>query len=99
VSGLFDWRIALVVVKPDTLIRWQRRGFRLFWRWKSKPTRRPHLPKNLQQLIREMASENLTWGEERIAEEWKRKLGIRVSPRTVAKYLRNGRPARAPDPK
>ena len=38
VSRLFDWRMALVVVKPDTLIRWHRKGFRLFWRWKSNPT-------------------------------------------------------------
>jgi len=46
-----------------------------------------------------MASENPSWGEERIANELKLKLGIRVSPRTVAKYLRDGRPARTPDPK
>src|ERR1700676_4477113 len=63
-SRLFDWRGALVVVKPDTLIRWHRRGFRLFWRWKSKPVGRPAVPKNLQQLIRKMAAENSTWGEE-----------------------------------
>ena len=86
-SRLFDWRSALVVVKPDTLIRWHRRGFRLFWRWKSKPVGRPALPKNLQELIRKMAAENPTWGEERIANELKLKLGIRVSPRTVQKYL------------
>lgn len=47
VSRLFDWRIALVLVKPDALIRWHRKGFRLFWRWKSKPVGRPRLPKNL----------------------------------------------------
>ena len=98
-SHLFDWRAALVVVKPDTLIRWHRKGFRLFWRWKSKPTGRPRLPKDLRQWIREIAAENPIWGEERIANELKLKLGIRVSPRTVAKYLRNGRPARTPDPK
>ena len=45
------------------------------------------MPKNLRQLIREMAAENPTWGEERIANELKLKLGIRVSPRTVEKYL------------
>jgi len=56
------------------------------------------LPKNLRQLIREMAAENPTWGEERIANELKLKLGIRVSPRTVEKYLR-ARPVRTPDPK
>ena len=95
-SRMFPWREALVNVKPDTLIRWQRKGFRLFWRWKSKPTGRPRLPKDLRQLIREMATENSTWGEERIANELKLKLGIRVSPRTVGRYLRDG-PVRAPD--
>ncbi len=64
VSRLFDWRVALVVVKPDTLIRWHRKGFRLFWRWKSKPTGRPPLPKDLRQLIRKMAVANPTWGED-----------------------------------
>ena len=62
VSRLFDWRMALVVVKPDTLVRWHRKGFRLFWRWKSKPTGRPRLSKDLRRLIREMAAENPTWG-------------------------------------
>jgi hypothetical protein len=88
----------LVNVKPDTLIRWHRKGFRLFWRWKWKPTGRPRLAKDLRQLIREMAAENPTWGEERIANELKLKLGIRVSPRTVEKYLGDG-PVRTPDPK
>ena len=99
VSRVFDWRMALVVVKPDTLIRWHRKGFRLFWRWKSKPTGRPRLPRDLQQFIRKMAAENPTWGEERIANELQLKLGIRVSPRTVDKYLRIGGPARTPNPK
>jgi len=97
VSRLFPWRAALVNVKPDTLTRWHRKGFRLFWRWKSKPGR-PRLPKLLRQLIREMATENPTWGQERIANELKLKLGIRVSPRTVEKYLCEG-PVRTPDPK
>ena len=97
-SRMFLWRDALVNVKPDTLIRWQRKGFRLFWRWKSKPSGRPRLTKDLRQLIREMAAENSTWGEERIANELRLKLGIRVSPRTVEKYLREG-PVRTPDPK
>ena len=96
-SRLFDWRDALVVVKPDTLIRWHRRGSRLFWRWKSKPVGRPAVPKNIQELIRKMAAENPTWGEEHIANELKLKLGIRVSPRTVRKYLAGHR-GRTPDP-
>jgi len=96
-SRLFDWRGALVVVKPDTLNRWHRKGFRLFWRWKSKPTGRPAVPKNLRELIRKMAAENPTWGEEHIANELKLKLGIRVSPRTVGKYMAQG-PRPQPDP-
>ena len=44
-SRLFQWRDALVNVKPDTLIRWHRKGFRLVWRWKSKPIGRPRVPK------------------------------------------------------
>ena len=98
-SRMFCWRDALVNVKADTLIRWHRRGFRLFWRWKSKPIGRPRLPQDLRQLIRQMGAQNPTWGEERIANELKLKLGIRVSPRTVEKYLRLGGPRRTPDPK
>jgi hypothetical protein len=82
----FDWRQALVVVQPATLIRWHRQGFRLFWRWKSRPGR-PPLPADLQALIRIMACDNPTWGEERIANELALKLGLRVSPRIVRKYL------------
>jgi putative transposase len=59
---MFQWRNAPVSVKPDTLIRWQRRGFRLFWRWKSKPTGCPRLPENLRELIRQMAADNVSWG-------------------------------------
>jgi putative transposase len=82
----FDWRQALVIVQPATLIRWHRHGFRLFWRWTSKPGR-PPIPADLQGLIRRMARDNPTWGEERIANELLLKLGLRVSPRTVRKYL------------
>jgi putative transposase len=88
----------LVNVKPDTFIRWHRRGFRLLWRWKSRPPGRPRLPKDLRRLIRGMAAENPTWGQERIANELTLKLSIRVSPRTVGKYLREDRPVRTPDP-
>ncbi len=59
-SRMFPWRAALVNVKADTLIRWHRNGFRLFWHWKSKPTGRPRLPKDLRQRIRAMAAENPT---------------------------------------
>jgi putative transposase len=67
-SHCFDWRAALRIVKPETLTHWHRQGFRLFWKWKSKPGR-PALPKNLPVLSRRMLLENQTWGQERIANE------------------------------
>jgi putative transposase len=82
----FRWRQALAVVQPDTFMRWHRQGFRLFWRWKSTPGR-PPIPADLQALIRRIARENPTWGQERIANELLLKLGLRVSPRTVRKYI------------
>ena len=81
-----DWRPALALVQPATLIRWHRQGFRLLWRWKSRPGR-PRIPAELQALIRQMARDNPSWGQERIANELLLKLGLRVSPRTVRKYL------------
>jgi putative transposase len=81
-----DWRQTLAVVKPETFTRWHRQGFRLFWRWKSQPGR-PPIPEELRALIRQMARENPTWGQERIANELLLKLGLRVSPRTVRKYM------------
>ena len=86
-ARLFDWKNALVVVKPDTLVRWHRKGFRLFWRWKSRHKGRPPVPGELKKLIVEMAIANVSWGEERIAHELLVKLGVRVSPRTVGKYM------------
>jgi putative transposase len=89
-ARFFDWRDALVIVKPETFLKWHRTGIRTFWRWKSCKTGRPPLPKNLKELVREMARDNPTWGEERIANELSVKLGIQVSPRTVGKYLERG---------
>src|SRR5689334_12687402 len=82
----FDWRQALAIVQPATFLRWHRQRFRLFWRWKSTPGR-PPIPADLQALIRHMARENPSWGEERIANELLLKLGLRVSPRTMRTYL------------
>jgi len=87
------WRSALIVVRPETLIRWHRAGFRLLWRWKSRPGR-PQIPQELRELIRRMARENPLWGQERIANELLLKLGLRVSPRTVRKYLPRPPPGR-----
>jgi putative transposase len=86
-SRLFAWQNALVNVKPETFLGWHRKGFRLLWRWKSRPRGRPPLPEEIQKLIGRMARENPTWGEERIAAELLLKLHIRVSPRTVRRYM------------
>jgi len=95
-SRWFNWRGALTLVRPTTFIAWHRKGFRLFWRWKSAAGRRP-IPLELQCLIWTMARENPSWGEERIANELLLKLGLRVSPRAVRKYLTtapSGKPRR-----
>src|SRR3989441_1501958 len=97
-SRFFDWRNTLRVVKPDTLIRWHRAGFRLFWKWKSRPRGRPRIPHDLRMLIAEMAVNNPTWGEERIADELLLKIGIRISPRTIRRYM-PAKPRRPVDPK
>jgi putative transposase len=92
-SRLLDWRALLTVVQPATLIRWHRQGWRLLWRWAARPGR-PPIPRELQRLIVSMAQANPTWGEERIANELRVKLGLTVSPRTVGRYLRAQRPRR-----
>src|ERR1700739_4197658 len=81
-SRMFDWKSALVVVKPDTLIGWHRKGFQLFWRWKSRPGR-PSLPREIRELIVRLAKENPTWGQMRVAAGLSLKLAIFVSPRTA----------------
>ena len=84
-SRLFDWKESLAIVTTATFTRWHRKGFKLYWRWKSRGGR-PALPREIRQLIARMVTENVTWGEERIADELSLKLGIYVSPRTVRKY-------------
>ena len=84
-SRLFAWKEALTVVTPAPFVRWHRKSFKLYWRWKSRGGR-PPLPKDIRKLIARIVRENVTWGEERIADELSLKLGIYVSPRTVRKY-------------
>jgi len=85
---------AVVIVRPQTVVRWQRDGFRLYWRWKS-PARggRPRVPRELRVLICEMSLANSLWGEPRLHGELV-KLGIEVAQSTVAKYF--GRCRRPP---
>jgi putative transposase len=85
----FAWREVLTIVQPATLLRWQREAVRLLWRWRSRPGR-PRLPAELQRLIAAMARDNPSWGEERIAAALLVKLGLRVSPRTVRRYMGRG---------
>jgi len=75
----------LVIVKPETLIGWQRKSFQLFWKGKSQAGR-PRIPENIRNLIVQMAQENPTWGQARVSAELSVKLGIYVSPRTVRAY-------------
>ena len=92
-TRFFDWRVAVVNVRPDTIVRWHRMGWRIFWRLKCRAGR-PPIPAELRSPIRRMAGENPVWGEERIANELLVKLGIRVSPRTVRKYMPQRPPGR-----
>src|SRR6266487_4476696 len=85
------WQQALLLVQPDTLLRWHREFFRLYWKRKSKTS--SHTPKVAAEtiaLIREMATNNRLWGAERIRGELL-KLGIHVCKRTIQKYMRNVR--------
>jgi putative transposase len=82
-----QWRPALVLVQPDTVVAWHRRGFRLFWTWKSRHrTGRPTVPADVRALIRTMSHANPLWGAPRIHGE-SQKLGIVLSQSTVAKYM------------
>ena len=81
------WRGALVIVKPATVIAWHRRGFRLFWRWKTRRRLgRPPVSLEVRRLIRTIAEANPLWGAPRIHGELL-KLGIEVSQATVARYM------------
>ncbi len=87
------WREALHLVNPETLLRWHRDLFKILWRRESRPRAQPkRLPPTLVTLIQAMAKNNLLWGAERIRGELL-KLGIRVSKRTVQKYMRRVRPS------
>ncbi len=82
------WRSPLHIVKPDTVIGWHRRGFRLFWTWKSRQRiGRPAVPQDVRALIRKLSTANPLWGAPRIHGELL-KVGIAVSQSTVAKYMR-----------
>jgi transposase InsO family protein len=78
---------AITIIRPETLVRWHRAGFRCYWRWKSRnPGGRPPINAGLQALIRRMSKENVLWGAPRIQGELL-KLGFAIAQSTVAKYM------------
>ena len=82
------WRHALVIVRPETVIGWHRKGFRLFWTWKSRRGKpgRPPVSREIRDLVREMSRENTLWGAPRIHGELL-KLGFSISQAAVSKYM------------
>ena len=86
------WKQTLLIVQPETLLRWHRQGFRLVWKTRSGRARRtPRIPEETVTVIRRMAAENPLWGAERIRGELL-KLDIHGSKRTVQKSMRSTRP-------
>src|ERR1039458_9906422 len=77
---------AMVLVKPATVVQWHRKGFRLYWRWRSRRLGRPKMGTEIRDLIRQMNLANPLWGAPRIHRELL-KLGIQVSQATVGRYL------------
>jgi len=83
-----NWQSALAIVQPETVIKWYRQGFKLFWRWKSRAGKsgRPPIEREVRDLIRRISRENPTWGAPRILSELML-LGHNVPEATVAKYM------------
>src|SRR6201984_2747322 len=87
---------AAVIFKPETLVRWHRGGFRLYWRWKSRRrVGRPAVPADIRDLIRTISRDNPLWGSPRIHGELL-KLGIDIAQSTVAKYVSRRHGPRSP---
>ncbi len=86
------WRKSLVIVRPDTVVRWHRKGFKLFWKFKSKGPGRPKTDREIRYLVKKMAKANPSWGAPRIHGELLR-LGFNVSERTVSSLM----PRRSPN--
>jgi hypothetical protein len=92
------WKDTLIVVTPETVVRWHRAGFRFYWRWISRvrrPAGRSRLAKEVRDLIFQMVAENSTWGASRIHGELLM-LGFDVSERTISHWMK--RASRDPEP-
>src|SRR5260370_37181907 len=83
-----EWRSILVIVKPETVVKWHRQGFKCYWRWKSRAgeSGRPCVSLEIPQLIHQMSTANQLWGAPLLHGELL-KLGIQISKATVAKYM------------
>ena len=94
-SRLWDrWEAPLILVRPETVIRWHRQGFKLYWRWRSRAKRpgRPRIPPEHIEFIRRISRDHPTWGEDKIFEELDLKFGIKHSTSTIRKYMVRPRP-------
>jgi transposase InsO family protein len=83
------WRTPLLLVRPETIIRWHRQGFKLYWRWKSRTEKidRPTIPREHIAFIRRMSADNPSWGEDKIDEELRVKFGVSHSGSAIRKYM------------
>jgi len=83
------WKEHLFIVQPQTVIKWHKKGFKYFWRWKSRAKKkvgRPPITKEHIEFIRRISKDNPSWGEQKIADELELKFGIKHSPSTIRKY-------------
>ena len=89
-----EWPTALIIVKPQTVLSWHRKGFKLYRRWKSQPRHlgRPTIPAEHIEFIRRMSLDNPAWGEDKINEELRVKFGVSHSTSTIRKYMTRRRP-------
>ncbi len=90
-----SWRSALIMVKPETVIAWHRRGFQRYWRWRSRKPGRPPIPRDHIALIRRISADHSEWGEDKIAEELEIKLRVKHSTSTIRKYMVSRRTPRS----
>ena len=85
-----NWKDSLIIIKPQTVVAWHRKGFKLFWKYKSRSKNpgRPPICKEIRDLVKKMADANPLWGAPRIHGELL-KLGIAISERTVSNLIRS----------
>ena len=89
-SKLWDnWRSALIVVKPETVIGWHRQGYRLYWRWRSRTKKlgRPRIPRKHIEYVKRISRDNPDWGEDKIFEELRINFGVEHSTATIRQYM------------